>query len=201
MARTDLAMPKLDFQKYLCDQSLTEKRFKELVGRTKETFITSENPMIISEYISKRNDELETLIKLSVLERSDNGDVCLSPFVNARLPKCWHEVWILGSLLRKDPDTFYYLPQTDIFYGDQNKDNKNEIDFICVFNGRLIVGESKRSSSGFTVDIINNLLKIAQHIRADIVMLAYETDDTNIKNFTSNIDTFGIEIQFKQIFE
>lgn len=211
----------------LPSQPLTDGKFKEIVNKSKDGFLknrlyftdrehfsdkdrvskkkarNSSNDFLKQQaYFGDRNREFQYLIELKILERLENGEIIISTPAKRDLPKCLHEVWILGRLLHISPQTFFYYPQTEILYDYTNVNLKNEIDFVCVSGGLLIIGESKRSSSGFTEDIIKNLLNIAQYIHADIVLLAYEVDDIDIKSKIARMDALalGIDIRFIHIF-
>jgi hypothetical protein len=126
-------------------------------------------------------------------------DICLA------LTNCFHELWILGKLLREFPDSFFYLPQVDIHYG-YDKDDKNEVDLICGCDGRLIIGEAKTSSSGFehtsknSLNSLDKLLKIARVIKPDWLILAYEEDNDNIVGLEEKIKAEGFSVKRIQIF-
>jgi hypothetical protein len=86
-------------------------------------------------------------------------------------------LWALGFLQNRIArDSFWYLPEVDLYekYDDQTK--KNEIDILCVVDGKFYAAEVKRSASLFInkTGEIDNFVKEINMIQPDIAMLAFE---------------------------
>jgi hypothetical protein len=121
------------------------------------------------------------------------------PLVGKDLHRSFHESWVLGKLLMKYSETFFYLPQQDIFYSS-NVDDKNEVDIICICDGNFVIGEAKKTSSQFKQKTIDKLIKISKVVHPDVVLLAYEKEDCTITHFEEQIKSAGFNVRIMKIF-
>jgi len=86
-------------------------------------------------------------------------------------------LWTLG-FLRDDVarGSFWYLPEVDLYekYGDHRK--KNEIDILCMLDGKFYTIEVKSSASLFLnkKGEVDNFAKKVNFIQPDIAMLSFE---------------------------
>ena len=93
-------------------------------------------------------------------------------------------LWTVGYLLEnKHPQTtgngFYFLPEVNLCC---NKNNLQEIDLLCIKNGKFILGEIKKSSMNFTdssKDEIQKFIKKINLLMPDIAILAFEQYSEN----------------------
>jgi hypothetical protein len=152
-------------------------------------------------YREDRKDELNYLIQQNILDQDEQNIITLIVDTKDKLKRCVHEVWLLGALLKSDIESFFYLPQTDILYDLEKPNKKNEIDFISVCNGKMIIGESKTRASKFEKCLIEKLISIAMHIKADTLVLAYEKNDKNLVQLLDSIESRGIDIKLIHIFK
>jgi len=79
--------------------------------------------------------------------------------------------------------SFYYLPEVDLYPNYNNSENKEEIDFLCVKEGKFIAGEVKGSVFGFTrddtaktqvTDKIDKFTKKINNLKPDTALLVFE---------------------------
>ena len=91
-------------------------------------------------------------------------------------------LWAIGYLLTKNyknnRTSFYFLPEVDLFY---NEKRKEELDILCVLNGKFIFGEAKKSSMQFTESETETqkLIKKINSLMPDKVLLAFEQYSQN----------------------
>lgn len=81
-------------------------------------------------------------------------------------------VWCLIKLEKRVRETFYFLGPQDLFieFPENNRVTAdNEVDLICVLDGKVHICEVKSSSRGIQ---IQPLVNVAKRIRPDVVMLA-----------------------------
>lgn len=86
-------------------------------------------------------------------------------------------LWALGQLQKVDKDqSFYYLPEVDLYPESDNRETKNEIDLLCVIGGRLYAAEVKLSAIGFIEkpNEINKFIEEIKLIRPDVALLIFE---------------------------
>ena len=83
-------------------------------------------------------------------------------------------LWALGYLFNRSMgNKLYFLPEVDFFY---NENQKEEIDVLCILDGKFIVGEVKKSALGFTEDEneTQKFIKKINHIKPDTALLVFE---------------------------
>jgi hypothetical protein len=86
-------------------------------------------------------------------------------------------LWTLGFLQdRFHMDSYWYLPEVDLYESDQNSDLKNEMDILCMLGGRFYAIEVKTSASIFVnkPGAIDKFLKVIGMLRPDVAMLSFE---------------------------
>ena len=73
-------------------------------------------------------------------------------------------------------NSFYYLPEVDLYPESGNRKTKNEIDLLCVIGGSFYAVEVKLSAIGFIEkpDEINKFVEEIALIRPDIALLVFE---------------------------
>ena len=90
------------------------------------------------------------------------------------------ELWTLGRLLSEAHETFYFIPQSELYRNRDDKQCDKEIDIVCVQDGNYIIGESKYSASGFNDSVITKLIDLAKETKPDSVVLSYINEDADI---------------------
>ncbi len=124
-------------------------------------------------------------------------DFHLNPKISGALYKqnSLGELWVLGQLLDgPDPvDSFYYIPQVNLYKSSDEKQPSNEIDIICVRNGKLIVGEVKDDSNQFNEEAIKKIISIAKEIKPDLVLLGYLSGKEPLEA-RGKLEKLGIEV-------
>ncbi|MDP3049690.1 MAG: hypothetical protein Q8N12_09745 [Thermodesulfovibrionales bacterium] len=86
-------------------------------------------------------------------------------------------LWALNYLKERTMhNSFYYLPEVDLFPDYDNSERKHEIDILCMLDGKFYAVEVKLSANGFTEkpDIIEKFIKKISLIRPDVALLAFE---------------------------
>lgn len=86
-------------------------------------------------------------------------------------------LWALGFLQdRFARGSFWYLPEVDLYVTDDDPDKKNEMDILCVLDGKFYAAEVKLSVSLFInkPGEVDNFVKEINLIQPDIGMLAFE---------------------------
>ena len=86
-------------------------------------------------------------------------------------------LWALDYLKEKTMNnSFYYLPEVDLFPDHDNSEKKHEIDILCMLDGRFYTVEVKLCATGFTKkpDEIEKFIKKMLLIRPDVALLAFE---------------------------
>lgn len=71
---------------------------------------------------------------------------------------------------------FYYLPEVDLFLKEDSNEPKNEIDILCVLDGKFYAVEVKLSAISFTNDSdkIDKFSQKIKLIRPDVALLVFE---------------------------
>jgi len=93
-------------------------------------------------------------------------------------------LWALNLIQRNSRlDSFYYLPQTNIFY---EKHINNEVDFLGVVDGSFFIGEGKRSADYFLSNEreIRKFIDVTSEVSPDFAVLAFMqySEDESCKN-------------------
>ena len=86
-------------------------------------------------------------------------------------------LWTLGALQdRMTRGAFWYLPEVDLYEGDEDPTKKNEIDILCMVDGEFNAVEVKRSASMFLnkEGAQDKFVKVVGMLRPDIALLAFE---------------------------
>ncbi len=86
-------------------------------------------------------------------------------------------LWALGFLqARFTTGSFWYLPEVDLYEKYDDPDKKNEMDILCVLDGKFYAAEVKLSASLFInkPKEVDNFVKEINLIQPDIAMLAFE---------------------------
>ena len=87
-------------------------------------------------------------------------------------------LWTLGYLQeRGHTQPFWYLPEVELFAGDDPSGEHNEIDILCVLGGTFYAVEVKSSASLFLnkTDAANKFVKVIRKLRPDVAMLSFES--------------------------
>jgi len=113
-------------------------------------------------------------------------------------------VWALGELQRRMPtvSSFIFSPQMDLFRqwpDDNNAKEDREIDIFCVIDGKVLIGEVKKSLAEIGTKELDDLIAVAGEIHPDIVVIgALEGEkrnlDSKLKMLREKIGS-GIEMQ------
>lgn len=86
-------------------------------------------------------------------------------------------LWTLGFLQdRFARGGFLYLPEVDLYENYDDREKKNEIDILCIHDGRFYAVEVKLSASLFInkPGEVDNFIKKIKLIQPDIAMLSFE---------------------------
>lgn len=86
-------------------------------------------------------------------------------------------LWALNNFQdRGIRNSFYYLPEVDLFLKEDNNEPKNEIDILCVLEGKFYATEVKKSANNFTKksDEIDKFIEKIKLIRPDVAQLVFE---------------------------
>ena len=110
-------------------------------------------------------------------------------------------LWALGFL--QDwfgRGSFWYLPEVDLYEKDGEPDKKNEIDILCVLNGKFYAVEVKHSVSLLInkPEEVDNFVKEINLIRPDIAMLAFERycdSEGDIENMKASLAVVSDDIR------
>ena len=87
-------------------------------------------------------------------------------------------LWALGFLQdRFSRRSFWYLPEVDLYEIDDDPDKKNEMDILCVLDGKFYAVEVKHSVSLLInkPGEVDNFVKEINLIQPDVAMLAFES--------------------------
>ena len=102
-------------------------------------------------------------------------------------------LWTLGFLQdRYRTDSYWYLPEVDLYESDGNLELKNEIDILCMLEGKFYVVEVKKSASIFInkPGEIDKYLKVIGMLRPDVAMLSFERysmEENNVADIKSKL--------------
>lgn len=86
-------------------------------------------------------------------------------------------LWTLGFLQdRLFSGAFWYLPEVDLYERDDDPENKNEIDILCMLDSSFYAIEAKLSASIFLnkAGAIDKFVKIIGLLRPDVALIAFE---------------------------
>jgi hypothetical protein len=86
-------------------------------------------------------------------------------------------LWVLGFLQdRFTKGSFWYLPEVDLYEKYDDPTKTNEMDILCVLDGKFYAAEVKLSASLFLnkPGEVDNFVKKINMIKPDIAMLAFE---------------------------
>lgn len=86
-------------------------------------------------------------------------------------------LWALNNFQdRGIQNSFYYLPEVDLFLDRDSSESKNEIDILCVVEGKFYATEVEKSASSFIgkSDEIKKFIKKINLIRPDVALLVFE---------------------------
>ncbi|MEW6740085.1 MAG: hypothetical protein ACOYU2_04680 [Nitrospirota bacterium] len=99
-------------------------------------------------------------------------------------------IWALGTINYQSKDSFFFSPQLDLFtsYPKSKKSKPSEeVDIICISDGKLIIGEVKSSVRDFND---NKLINLAKMLHPDTVLIAcFEKNSNEMKTKANNIRT------------
>lgn len=113
-------------------------------------------------------------------------------------------VLVLGELLDKARTSFIYTASHDLFK-KRNAKPETDLDVLCVQDGKLIIGEIKKSCGLFKKSHITDMAKIAKKIKADKLIFSSlnERPTANVKGWIQEVakqlKPFGIEAEWHQI--
>jgi hypothetical protein len=86
-------------------------------------------------------------------------------------------LWTLGFLQdQHHTDSYWYLPEVDLFESAEDRELKNEIDTLCMLGGEFYAVEVKTSASIFLnkSGAIDKFLKVIGLLRPDVAMLSFQ---------------------------
>ena len=106
-------------------------------------------------------------------------------------------VWCLVKLEQRVRQTFYFLGPHDLFtkYPDHNRVfPDNEVDLICVLDGKIHLCEVKSSDRALQID---PLVNVAKRVRPNVVTIAVFQTET--KRLTAKLETLKRELSGEDI--
>jgi len=86
-------------------------------------------------------------------------------------------LWMLGFLQdRCTTESFWYLPEVDLYENRDDRNKKNEMDILCVLEGKFCAVEVKRSASLFLTKSgeVDSFIKKVNLIQPDVATLSFE---------------------------
>lgn len=85
-------------------------------------------------------------------------------------------LWTIGFLHENLGNNFFYLPEVQLFNEARAKAPTMEIDVLCVIDGKLYVGEVKKTVSQYLdkQEDINKFIEVIERIKPDVALLAFE---------------------------
>jgi hypothetical protein len=86
-------------------------------------------------------------------------------------------LWTLGVLQDTNhANSFWYLPEVDLYVKHDDPESKNEIDILCVMDGAFLAVEAKLSASTFLnkEGARDKFLGVMARLRPDVALLAFE---------------------------
>lgn len=86
-------------------------------------------------------------------------------------------LWTLGFLQDQHPmDSYWYLPEVDLFESEEDPELKNEIDILCMLGAEFYALEVKTSASTFLnkSGAIDKFLKVIGLLHPDVAMLSFQ---------------------------
>lgn len=93
-------------------------------------------------------------------------------------------LWAIGHLHKSlVQGSFYYLPEVNLFFGQEGKEALEEIDILSVLDGKFLAGEVKQTATSFLRkegEIEKFIIKI-KALKPDIALLVFE-------DFTEKVD-------------
>jgi len=123
------------------------------------------SPSVTSELYYKFNDVIVNSVKSF---SKPNGEEYEGNYVVLRILAHIHESH--SSQIR----SFVYGPCLDIKIEHKGRSVETDIDLVFIQNGKLVIGEAKVLTSDFTKKTIESVIRIANLIKPDQVMLAYQ---------------------------
>jgi hypothetical protein len=123
------------------------------------------SPSVTSELYYKFNDVIVNNVKSF---SKPNGEESEGNYIVLRTLAYFHERD--SSRIR----SFIYGPCLDITIEYMGKLVATDIDLIFIQDGKLTIGEAKVLTTDFNKKVINNMIQIANLVRPDRIMLAYQ---------------------------
>jgi hypothetical protein len=102
-------------------------------------------------------------------------------------------IWALGMINRQSKDSFFFSPQLDLFasYPESKKSKPSEeVDLVCISDGKLIIGEVKSSVRDFNDKEVTKLINLAKALHPDTIFIAcFEKNSNELNTKVNNIKT------------
>ncbi|MVF24650.1 hypothetical protein EVC37_24065 [Methylocaldum sp. BRCS4] len=102
-------------------------------------------------------------------------------------------LWTLGFLQdQHHMESYWYLPEVDLYEREDNPELKNEIDILCMLGGKFYAVEAKATASMVLnkTGSIEKFLKVIGMLRPDVAMLSFErygNEDDDIPNIKARL--------------
>lgn len=92
---------------------------------------------------------------------------------NSGLPVLWTIGYLQDGYSR---ESFWFLPEVNLYRDPDNEQTRNEIDLLCVVDGRFGAAEVKTSVSLFVhkVDEVEKFIEVVNLLTPDIAILSFE---------------------------
>lgn len=110
-------------------------------------------------------------------------------------------LWTLGFLHdRSASESFWYLPEVDLYENYDVRDKKSEIDILCVRGGKFIAAEVKLSASQLInkPEASDSFVKKMNLIQPDIAVLSFEQycdPEENVEATKASLKQAWVDIQ------
>lgn len=108
-------------------------------------------------------------------------------------------ILVLGQLLDKSRDSFFYSPNLNLFAEPKDSSFENldliaEVDIACIQNGKFIIGEVKQSRGLFSKKDFDDIAEIAKRVKPDTVLFSCIDNQQPTKNITAHIERIKKEL-------
>jgi hypothetical protein len=103
----------------------------------------------------------------------------------------------IGQLMNDARSSFIFVPPADILADVPGKPssytNEGDLDLVCLVDGKFVIGEVKKSTSLYTTEVFDKILRIAKTIKPDRVLFS-ALDGESRKMITDNINRLRGEL-------
>ncbi|MBI2251866.1 MAG: hypothetical protein HYU63_03815 [Armatimonadetes bacterium] len=112
-------------------------------------------------------------------------------------------IWTLGHLLSYDfscCESFIYVPSVSLYENYASKKPLAEIDFVCIIDGKFVIGEVKTNVDEFSSIEINKIINVSKNILPnEVIIAAFYGENVKLdkiaKNLSMHLDPLGISVK------